>query len=440
MAAWIGYKHMTICFTCIKKDQKDFPFIEAIPLKNNHCDKCDLTTLQISYECFRDKLFEVIEKNYVKLDKLPSMEMRYFFLHREDDVTQILKIIESLDLEDRLSERLSNDIPNEDNYVLNHYTLDEYVEGEMESRWTSIEDKFKYKNRFFNDDLIKLLNRAFKYISTKKIINSDVIHTFKADDELYRGRSFNSISELMDNIPVENINIESTEYKAALVKKFGIVPKELASNQRMTPEGISCLYLSTGVDACLSEIRAAVGQYVGVICLKSKRDLRLLDFNLLEKGMNAHHLDENYIEKIDVFSFFRSLITKVSMPKLNESNSSYLISQFFFEYLRVIFGDQLDGILLKSVQQPDSNNIILFPELTEKGIGIDKDSPQEQPIYFYWPTLGFGYDNQLRGGVELGSESELGVDISKVSSIQISRIRYQHYDHCENKEFDGYIV
>lgn len=431
---------MNICLNCIDKESDKLPFIEKATLDLISCKKCNLNTPQIPYEFFKEKLFDVIQKNYVKLDQLPMMQMRYFFMHQEDEVTTFQDIIESMHLEEDLEKKLFDDIPNDDNYVLNHYSLDDYIGGAVESSWEIIEEKFKHKNRFFNDDLIQLLNKVFGYISTNKIINNNLVHVLEAGDELYRGRSFNSVSELSANIPTQYlVDGKVQEYTEALIKNFGVVPSELATNQRMTPEGISCLYLSTDVDTCLSEIRAIVGQFVGVICLKSKRDLRLLDLNLLEQGINAHHLDENYIEKTDVYSFFKTLITKIAMPKLDNNNSSYLISQFFFEYLRVFFGNQLDGVLLKSIQQPDYNNIILFPELTENGIGIDKNSPQEQPIYFYWPTHGFGHENGFVDWQELGSESELGVDISAITSIQIGRERYQPFDHAENKKFGGYL-
>lgn len=433
---------MNICLQCIKESSKKLPFIEKIPYELINCKKCNLNTQQIPYEAFKEQFFAIIEKNYIKLDKLPKKEIWYYFLHVEDDILTIQDIIESLSLVEEIENKLFEDIPNDDNYVLNHYSLDdEYTNGVIENSWVAIEEKFKHKNRFFNNDLIQLLNKAFSYISTNKMINKNLVNIVKADDELYRGRSFNSLSELKNNIPSQNylINGNLQKYKSELIKNFGVVPSELATNQRMTPEGISCLYLSTDINTCLAEIRAIVGQYVGIICLKSNRDLKLLDLNLLQQGLNAHHLDENYIEKTDVYSFFKTLISKISMPKLNNNNSSYLISQFFFEYLRVYFGDQLDGVILKSIQKPDYNNIILFPELTENGIGTDKYSTEAQPIYFFWPTRGFKYKDGIEHGREIGSESELGIDISIVSSIQISRERYQPYDFCENKKFGGYL-
>ena len=79
--------------------------------------------------------------------------------------------------------------------------------------------------------------------------------------------------------------------------------------------------------------------------------------------MYPHHLDENYLEKLDVYVFFKKLIASVSKPKLESGKFDYLISQYFFEYLRVKFGDQIQGIFLKSVQLPTADNIILFPEV-----------------------------------------------------------------------------
>lgn len=65
------------------------------------------------------------------------------------------------------------------------------------------------------------------------------------------------------------------------------------------------------------------------------------------------------------------------------------------------FGDQIQGIFLKSVQLPTADNIILFPEVTDEGID-SSFSAGNNNIYFSW-----------------NKESWSGLSISQVKSIEI---------------------
>ena len=77
---------------------------------------------------------------------------------------------------------------------------------------------------------------------------------------------------------VEIIIVDIIEIIAKNIRdKFGLVPSFLASDQRMTPFGISALYLSTEKMACVAEIRALVGQYVGIAEFSNRIELKLLN-------------------------------------------------------------------------------------------------------------------------------------------------------------------
>ena len=237
----------------------------------------------------------------------------------------------------------------------------------------------------------------------------------------YRGRSFDSLDDLLNEVNKDEIAIEfekENEVVAENIKdKFGLAPSHLASDQRMTPFGISVLYLSTEKIACVAEIRALVGQFVGVAQFLNRRRLTLLNLNRLADGFYLHHLDEKYMDKIDIYVFFKKLIATISKPKLSSGKFDYLISQYFYEYLRVEFGDQIDGIYLKSVQMPTANNIILFPEITSNGIDSSL-SAGEKPIYFSWDK-----------------ETRYGLSISKVKSIAITT----EIEYMSHPRFKGSI-
>lgn len=59
-------------------------------------------------------------------------------------------------------------------------------------------------------------------------------------------------------------------------------PKDRASNQRMTPNGISTLYYALERETCLSEIRSITGDNVVSGAMTPTNELRLLDLTKLE--------------------------------------------------------------------------------------------------------------------------------------------------------------
>ena len=105
---------------------------------------------------------------------------------------------------------------------------------------------------------------------------------------------------------------------------------------------------------------------------------------------------------MDVYVFFKKLIASVSKPKLENGKFDYLISQYFFEFLRVKFENQIQGVFLKSVQLPTADNIILFPEVTDDGID-SSFSEGNNDMYFSWDK-----------------DTRYGLSISQVKSIIIT--------------------
>ncbi|MNR23076.1 hypothetical protein D3C85_1400730 [compost metagenome] len=62
-------------------------------------------------------------------------------------------------------------------------------------------------------------------------------------------------------------------------------------------------------------------------------------------------------------TFISSLVKKMSKPKGPGDELSYLSSQVVFEYLRLRFGREVDGLVFPSVQTGETGtNVVLFPE------------------------------------------------------------------------------
>ena len=391
------------------------------------CEECQCETQYLDYELFKNKLFDVISTNYKFLSDLPYRAGWFYEVHDEDGVNDYYNFIESLDLGEVLTEKLAEDWGEkfgDELLVLYDDSLEEYEGCNKEFEWEGIQESFKHEFRFFNTKLKDFLDHTFEYLLDNQNINQSLLNNIQANTILYRGRSFDSLKDLMKEVNEDNLAIEVETENEIIAKnirdKFGLVPAFLASDQRMTPFGISALYLSTEKMACVAEIRALVGQYVGIAEFSNRIELKLLNLNKLAEGLYPHHLDEDYLGKLDVYIFFKKLIASVSKPKLESGKFDYLISQYFFEYLRVKFGDQIQGIFLKSVQLPTADNIILFPEVTDEGIDSSFLAGNNK-IYFSW-----------------NKESRLGLSISQVKSIAITT-EIEYISHPRMKESTDWI-
>lgn len=417
---------MLLCKMCIEKKLPPYTYNKN-DFELRFCGECQRETQHLDYEDFKNKFFDVISTNYKFLSALPDRAGWFYEAHDEDGVNDYYNFIESLDLGEVLTEKLAEDWGEkfgDELLVLYDDSLEEYEGCNKEFEWEGIQESFKHEFRFFNTKLKDFLDHTFEYLLDNQNINQSLLNNIQANTILYRGRSFDSLKDLMKEVNEDNLAIEVEIENEIIAKnirdKFGLVPSFLASDQRMTPFGISALYLSTEKMACVAEIRALVGQYVGIAEFSNRIELKLLNLNKLAEGLYPHHLDEDYLGKLDVYIFFKKLIASVSKPKLESGKFDYLISQYFFEYLRVKFGDQIQGIFLKSVQLPTADNIILFPEVTDEGIDSSFLAGNNK-IYFSW-----------------NKESRLGLSISQVKSIAITT-EIEYISHPRMKESTDWI-
>lgn len=417
---------MLLCKMCIEKKLPPYKYNNN-DFELKFCEECQCETQYLDYELFKNKLFDVISTNYKFLSDLPYRAGWFYEVHDEDGVNDYYNFIESLDLGEVLTEKLAEDWGEkfgDELLVLYDDSLEEYEGCNKEFEWEGIQESFKHEFRFFNTKLKDFLDHTFEYLLDNQNINQSLLNNIQANTILYRGRSFDSLKDLMKEVNEDNLAIEVEIENEIIAKnirdKFGLVPSFLASDQRMTPFGISALYLSTEKMACVAEIRALVGQYVGIAEFSNRIELKLLNLNKLAEGLYPHHLDEDYLGKLDIYVFFKKLIASVSKPKLESGKFDYLISQYFFEYLRVKFGDQIQGIFLKSVQLPTADNIIVFPEVTDEGIDSSFLAGNNK-IYFSW-----------------NKESRLGLSISQVKSIAITT-EIEYISHPRMKESTDWI-
>ena len=133
----------------------------------------------------------------------------------------------------------------------------------------------------------------------------------------------------------------------------------------MTPNGISALYCALERNTCLSEIRCITGDEVVSVAVTPTAQLKLLDLTKLElvESPNLTYFDDGYRDSLHLKTFLKSMVKKMSKPKGRNDELSYLSTQVVFEYLRLQFGPQVDGLVFPSVQTGEiGTNVVLFPE------------------------------------------------------------------------------
>lgn len=282
---------MLICKMCIEKKLPPYKYRKN-DFELSFCEECQSETQHLDYEIFKNKLFDVISTNYKFLSDLPYRSGWFYEGHQEDGVSDFYNLIEWLELDEELTEKLAEDGYKQfGNELLVMYddSLEEYEGCNKEFEWERIQKSFKHEFRFFNTKLKDFLDHTFEYLLDNRNINQSLLNIIPVNTILYRGRSFDSLKDLMKEVNKDNLTIEVETENEIIAKnirdKFGLVPSFLASDQRMTPFGISALYLSTEKMACVAEIRALVGQYVGIAQFSNRIELKLLNLNKLAEGL-----------------------------------------------------------------------------------------------------------------------------------------------------------
>ncbi|PPT84718.1 hypothetical protein XarzCFBP7410_05385 [Xanthomonas arboricola pv. zantedeschiae] len=236
-----------------------------------------------------------------------------------------------------------------------HFYLDDGLleRNFYEDRWGQFIDGIRHAHRFFNPNARAFLDLVFQLLVTEdNKLKSEVIRTVECGTELYRARSVSSPAN-------------AKEIADDPVSQLGVTPKDKSSSQRMTPNGISALYCALERETCLSEIRSITGDDVVSVALTPISEVKLLDLTMLEQVEPASLtlLDRGYLDALHLKTFLKSLVKKMSKPKGRNDELSYLSTQVVFEYLRLRFGRQVDGLLFPSVQTGErGTNVVMFPE------------------------------------------------------------------------------
>lgn len=152
----------------------------------------------------------------------------------------------------------------------------------------------------------------------------------------------------------ENIYIDDIECAAQKTRMMPL--RDRASEGRVNPRGIPCLYMATNDATAVSEVRPAIGNCVTVAAMKCLRELKLIDCSrLIEKQFiffkepERHKMEEAVWSDIDrAFS---------APADRSDDVAEYAPTQILAELFRSL---GYDGVIYKSAFGEDGYNIAIF--------------------------------------------------------------------------------
>jgi hypothetical protein len=165
-----------------------------------------------------------------------------------------------------------------------------------------------------------------------------------------------------------------------------------ATEGRVNPKGIPCLYLSTHKEVALSEVRPWVGAYVSVGQFKLLRNLNLVDCSQHNKGtpiyfdVSRGFYEPEPLEREEVIWSEISKAFSEPMTRSDES-ADYVATQILSELFKK---EGFQGVVYKSNFGQNGRNVALFDldatELINCGLyrvdGVEiKFSQQDNPYF-----------------------------------------------------------
>lgn len=251
----------------------------------------------------------------------------------------------------------SGPIGNEDEY--DWIQLDELVEQnalfkqetsrEYQS-WEMFKKVCKFHNRYFDlldgsyrkNSMLKDLSLVFKKLTVFLPIGTTV----------YRAREW-------------DISKEQQLQGEDLLRELSPAPPKNTQNNRMSPAGISYMYLGNDVKTCIQEVGSRnifqqylVGEYL------TRKKLKLLDTTRVPNLETASCFSEEFdITKKWVNHFVKDFEEEISQP-LDEDRKSleYVATQVLAEYIRKI---GYNGISYRSSYNKGKVNYVLFCTINE---------------------------------------------------------------------------
>lgn len=393
------------------------------------CTYCRSHARSIEPQTLFEYIYDRLRENIAQKDDLTEFELGMLYECGSDHIAVAdigVVLSEWLDLGDeKYFDALISSVPEEfkvddEGHETHFFSDDGTLEtNSYEKKWDEFVAGVQYTHRFFNAKARQFLDSVFSpLVIEDDAVKPQVIRTMTKGDLMYRARVAKNFSEAQ-----EIIN--------DLAGQFGPTPRLRTSSQRMTPNGISALYCALERETCLSEIRSITGDHVVSVAMTPVAELQLLDLTVLDRvdPPNLSVLEIGFREALHRKVFLGSLVKKMSRPKARDDDLSYLSTQVVFEYLRLRFGKQVDGLVFPSVQTGEAGtNVVFFPEASRLAYVLpaapDEDRFADEPVSVEVPVE---MDNSFMAPTKImvvhGS-----IRYHKVTAIETRAREYRHID------------
>lgn len=391
--------------------------------KVGSCKYCGKEGRTIESQALFDYIYKRVEENVAAEHHLSNYEHVLIYECGAGDIAvQAIDIVlmewfglgEEPYFDDLYSEAPPEFKINESGNEMHFYSDDGHLERNIyEEKWTKFIHDIRYSHRFFNPNAGKFLDSVFSFLSDgENTLKTECLRTICNGGQLFRARNAQSYGQAKEII--ENPS-----------DQFGPTPKNFASNQRMTPHGISALYCALDRETCLSEIRSITGDTVVSVALTPITELKLLDLTKLEQVAppKLTLLDEGYLDMLHLKAFLTTLVKKMSKPKERNDELAYLSTQVVFEHLRLRYGNQVDGLVFPSVQTGEKGtNVVLFPEVGALcSTGVSEQTRAEKHPGLDPSQLENPFGPQAKLAIVAGS-----IRFHRVMSIETTAKEYRH--------------
>lgn len=346
-----------ICVRCVFADE-----LSEIIVRGGGANECSYCRTPSANAAPASYLFPFMENQlnelYRKTDELSNHELAMFYIEKNEDIiVQPIYILirESLhcgvdEFKEDFIKWLENTWEGTSNYTAHYFEDDGRRECNVyEKKWASFVNRIQHGYRFFNNDAKEFLDEVFIDIGPSMFFK--IQQELTPETTLFRGRIANDSKTLAD-------------IAHAPQQELGPPPSQIAGSQRMTPQGIAAMYCALDTATCLSELRAIAGDTVAVAAFRPTSNLYVIDLNKLEDSITicSSQFEAGHRKKVHAREFVRNLVEKISKPKGRQDELSYISTQAFFEYLRIRFGPDIDGLSYPSVQtNRTGKNVVFFP-------------------------------------------------------------------------------
>lgn len=354
-----------ICPACVGE-----PFLSRLVLtvavKEEPCEYCesDAPTAEISFVAQRCS--EVISTFF----EVSSLTMAVVHFNREPAGKSLAEVVESLALmpskalEDVVEELTQwwydrdtgDELYGDDPYFVPRRAID----SPLIAAWTEMESSLRTEARYLNPKVGQFMDQVFGGLAEHVTVNGNSVLVDAGPNtpisELYRARVFQSEKSL----------------EAALQhpeRTLGAPPAGLSVGGRMNVPGQPAFYGAMDEETAIAEVRPPVGSWAAVAKFRITRPLKLLDLVLLENAQlksSSSLFDPVTVAAAQRLAFLRELAEKMTTPVMPENQDhNYLITQVVADYLAMLPGISVDGIIYPSAQRAgsgdrDGTNVVLF--------------------------------------------------------------------------------